>query len=339
VLAILGLAEGAARIGYRGRWPYYLVWDEDVLWRPRPGWSGLVRGDVHATFDDLGLREERDWRALPGDRVLVLGDSVAFGYYLEQEQTIARRLEARWPETGAPGSLVGLTAGIEGHGPEQEVRTLGRLLPAVSPRVVVWVLCLRNDVSVEPLAQALARDTALNPGQKSLAARDPTLAGLLDRSALAFFFMRGVAKRERDEVRAETAKAAGPPGSGLLFSTLEELVRLPPPYLEAELATLRGHLARGVALARERGARVILVLSPDESLLSGRVSPAVVARITAIGAELQVPTIDLLPLLRDAAHGPLLRERDGVHPTAEGADVIAAAIAREIAREGGYPPR
>ncbi len=307
-------AEGVARLAYRGRWPDPFVFDPELGWAHRPGWTGEVRAGVRASFDALGLRvaEADVGRAPPpkGDarRVLLLGDSVAFGYGLEHEETVARALERT-------GGLEVLNAGVEGHGPEQSARLLARLAPALRPDVALLLLCLRNDLGVPPLDPlAVARD---------LAPADALAAGLLDRSALAYALAR---LRRRREVAAW--REAPPPGAPVAFRTPAEVAALP----AAERATLFVELGRHLRAFRDAalaaGAAPVVAVCPEVDLLEGRVPRAlVVDPVLAEAAAAGLPAVDLLPLR------PALREKDGVHPTPEGAARIAAAL--EPAVRGG----
>jgi len=331
-LAVLALAEGAARIGYHDRWPYYMVFDDELVWAPRPGWSGEVRAGVRAEFNALGLRAAREVGPKERPRVLVVGDSIAYGYALEQDETIPRAMEARWRATRPEAPVEVWNAGVPGYGPEQEAVRLRRLGPAVDPDVVVVLFCLRNDVSVEPIASLLAREGAFNPGQKELAARDPTLRWLLDRSAFAYFVARKLRRWRSRTARAETAEAHA--GEGLRFSTLGDFDDLPAEARADELGVLRARLAALEAAARDLGAPALLVLCPGEGLLSGRHDPATVRRVADLADAVGLACLDLLPRYREAGGVGLLRKKDGIHPNPEGAQRIAGWIVEEVAARG-----
>jgi lysophospholipase L1-like esterase len=300
-------AEGVARLAYRGRWPDPFVFDPALGWAHRPGWTGEVRAGVRASFDALGLRvAEADVGRTPAPktarRVLLLGDSVAFGYGLEHEETIARALERT-------GGLEVLNAGVEGHGPEQSARLLARLAPELRPDVALLLLCLRNDLGVPPLDPlAVARD---------LAPADALAAGLLDRSALAYALAR---LRRRREVAAW--REAPPAGGPVAFRTPAEVAALPAAERSALFAALGQQLRAFRDAALAAGAAPVVAVCPEADLLEGRVPRALVvdpvlAEAAAAGL---LAVVDLLPLR------PELREKDGVHPTAQGAATIAGGL-------------
>jgi lysophospholipase L1-like esterase len=318
--------EAACRIAYRDRWPYYMVFDEELLYRPRPGWKGEVRADAWAQFNSLGLREAREVGPKQGTRVLVLGDSIAYGYGLDQDQTISQQLERQHRAARPEAAFEALNAGVPGYGPEQETTLLRRLAPELEPDVVVLLVCLRNDISVEPVAARLARDTPFNPGLKRLAARDPRLRWLLDHSALAFWLGRKLSRQVVQEERAAIAEqATQAANTGLRFSSLDDFLDLPPEVQEQEFAVLLDRLQTFAAVVEAHDARALVVLCPEQALLDGTLDPEVVTRVSAIVDRAGLPCLDLLPNYL-AADVPLLREKDGVHPNAEGARRIAGWI-------------
>jgi hypothetical protein len=139
----LAAAEGLAR------WwdPGYLVRVRGLhVFSPRYGWAGrpgaaAPMGDGHATLNARGFRG----RELPvpktgrGRRVVVLGDSVAFGYGVSDEQAFARLIDVR--ENGVDAANLG----VQGYGPGQELLLLQREGLRHDPDVVLLVFCLRND--------------------------------------------------------------------------------------------------------------------------------------------------------------------------------------------------
>jgi hypothetical protein len=126
--------------------PRYVVHDPLLGWRYRPG--ARVRHatedfDVEVAIGALGFREQA---SLPSraPEVLVLGDSLAFGWGVEGDRTFSALLE------GGLGCSV-WNLGVSGYGTDQELLLLrerpfaeGLAFP-LAPRVVLALFC-PNDV-------------------------------------------------------------------------------------------------------------------------------------------------------------------------------------------------
>jgi hypothetical protein len=138
-LLLVGLAEGGLALVYHF-WPspafrlfysrygrniiQYLprcaVYDPALGYRLRPGRFTFRNREFAVEFrvNSAGLRD--DEASLTAPEVIVLGDSIAMGWGVEQDQTFARRLEA------ATGWRV-LNAGISSYGTPRELKLLATL--------------------------------------------------------------------------------------------------------------------------------------------------------------------------------------------------------------------
>lgn len=100
-----------------------------------PMGSGLVRLNARGYRGrDLGLSKRNGQT-----RVVVLGDSIAFGFGVSDERTFAHLLDVRDNGIEA-GNLA-----VAGYGPGQELLVLQRDGLEADPDVVVLAVCLRND--------------------------------------------------------------------------------------------------------------------------------------------------------------------------------------------------
>ena len=152
VLAVLG-AEVAAR-AYQ---PDYLVrsrglhvFSETLGWAPRKGVSAVIEGG-RVSLNARGYRGRELGLPRPRDRtrVVVLGDSIAFGLGVSDEETFTSLLDARNNGIEA-GNLA-----VQGYGPGQELLVLLDEGLRSEPDVVVLAFCLANDFADAVLPVAL----------------------------------------------------------------------------------------------------------------------------------------------------------------------------------------
>jgi lysophospholipase L1-like esterase len=120
------------------------------------GWIGrpnavAVMGGGRVSLNGRGFRGRELVVPKAGGltRVVVLGDSIAFGYGVRDEQTFPQILDARDNGIEA-GNLA-----VQGYGPGQELLVLRRDGLRVDPDVVVLAVCLRNDFADAVLPVAL----------------------------------------------------------------------------------------------------------------------------------------------------------------------------------------
>ncbi len=103
--------------------------DPDLLWRLAPG----SRDDINS----LGFRgPELPPDLRPRKIVLLLGDSTAFGWGLEYEDTIGVRLQQRF-DAVRPGEYYVVNAGVPGYSTYQTMRYCQQLLGRMRPHVVL----------------------------------------------------------------------------------------------------------------------------------------------------------------------------------------------------------
>ena len=111
----------------------------------RPG--GVARAEVEYRVNDLGLRGPETTTVKPAGvrRVAVLGDSIAFGYWVSDEQAFARQLEALLNAPSVNGGRIEvLNFGVPGYNLEQEIQALRSKALAFSPDLVVVLFCLND---------------------------------------------------------------------------------------------------------------------------------------------------------------------------------------------------
>ena len=146
-LIIFGLTCFAAEWAARRLTPDYLVRTRGLhVYSPAYGWAGrpgvvAPMGDGRVTLNSRGYRGREAWNAdrRASTRVVVLGDSVAFGYGVSDEQAFPYLLDTR------DNGLEVVSLAVAGYGPGQELLVVKREVPELKPDIVVLAVCLRND--------------------------------------------------------------------------------------------------------------------------------------------------------------------------------------------------
>lgn len=122
--------------------PDYVLHDAELGWSYRPNARHrhvTPEFDVEVMTNRDGYRGWEWPSELPGTsqrrRVLVLGDSFAFGWGVSWEHTFTARLALAHPEWDIRN------AAVAGYGADQQLLVLKRLAPRFRPEVVVCVFC------------------------------------------------------------------------------------------------------------------------------------------------------------------------------------------------------
>ncbi len=281
-LLLLLAAEGLARAAQAIR-PVELlgrhldelhVYSERYGWTPRPSFVGLWQGR-RVSINARGYRgREHAVARRPGARrVVLLGDSITFGYAVADHATFAARLDAR--------GLEALNLGVEGYGTGQQLLKLRHAGLGYRPDVVLLGVCVENDV-VDNWRSAYLYDAGIRQPYFTL---EP--AGLvlhdehlqLGRVARVRLFFD---THSRLLARLRGAPLALAAGAGARWRQAKaDVLEQPAAPLALTFALIR-EVQRA---AHAAGAAFGLVLHPNKRALQGRAS--------------------LLPALRDA---PALRD-------------------------------
>lgn len=151
-LALLGpvvfmlMLEGAGRLwlGSRGEQFSSQFWllDPVVGARMRPGFDGLDDHGLPVVINSLGLRNPELEDEAQRPRVFALGDSVTYGFGVEESEAWPRVLETELRERGRDVEVV--NAGVSGYSTFQGLAFLERDLLALEPDVVLFAF-MNND--------------------------------------------------------------------------------------------------------------------------------------------------------------------------------------------------
>jgi hypothetical protein len=288
-LVVVG-AEGLARLyapDYLTRTRGLHVFSATYGWTPRKGSSALIDGR-RVSFNARGYRGRE--LALPRTggrtRVVVLGDSVAFGLDVSDEQTFTHLLESRDNGIEA-GNLA-----VQGYGPGQELLVLLGEGLREDPDVVVLAFCLSNDFADAVLPVSLYDGTTPTPRFHLVGDRL-----VLDDSGLQLSPARGVLQWLGDyshvfnRVSALAPPREAPPGIHWKDRKREAL-RDEDYALRLSLALVR----RMNTLCRERGIDFLVAAFPSDA--SYRVKPALAGRFVESLRSEDVPVVDMAARFR-----------------------------------------
>jgi len=145
----------------------------------RPG--GTVTAEVEYRVNAEGMRGPEVAVEKPDGvrRVALLGDSIAFGYWVAEEDTLARQLESTLDEVRGDGPPVEvLSFGVPGYNLEQEIEMLRSRALRFDPDVVVLAFCLNDLEGIFSYELGLVQDRATR--RRSILGR--LREGLLSRS-------------------------------------------------------------------------------------------------------------------------------------------------------------
>ena len=136
------LLRGA--LGYHGIVDAQVVaYDEELGWKLQPNIdvpSSQLEFGLRVRTDAMGLRTSGHtdtWRSIPR-RVLVAGDSFAFGWGVEGDQMFSARLQDALAANNVQAAV--LNAGVPGFSTDQEYLLWRRLEAQVRPEVVVLLI-------------------------------------------------------------------------------------------------------------------------------------------------------------------------------------------------------
>lgn len=102
---------------------------------------------VGIKISSQGLRDRPCPAPVPGEiRIVVLGDSFAFGWGLEEEETISRVLERKLHERFPDRPITVLNGGVDNYGPWQEKVFLEERCLPLQPTIILHELFPGNDV-------------------------------------------------------------------------------------------------------------------------------------------------------------------------------------------------
>ncbi|OPZ30493.1 MAG: hypothetical protein BWZ02_00736 [Lentisphaerae bacterium ADurb.BinA184] len=319
----------------------FWVYDAQLGWFHRPGTVGVFRHPdfaVKVAINSQGLRDDECPPApAPGRRrLLVVGDSQAWGYGVEREERFSECIERRRPDCEV------VNAAVSGFGTDQEYLYYRERGCRLRPEVVL-LLMHENDFEnnardfeywyAKPrfvLDGNVLRLTNVPVPRRTLRQRVGTF--ILGRTYLYATLYRAVSKRAPVSPPPATPPAAAPAAPATAVPDREA------PHAAAESKGRRaidddGRLTAAILhefaeSARQHGARLVVVSAP--------MNPA---RVGQVRSALEPAGVPYLPLDDAFAHRrEPVRFAHDKHWNARGHAVAATAIEAFLERQGVFGP-
>jgi lysophospholipase L1-like esterase len=293
-------------------------------------------GDFAFTFttDEHGFRNPSPWPERAD--IVVLGDSMAFSYGVEDEEAWTALLAAR---------LLGrriLNLGLIGGAPQQYLRIYERFGQHLQPGLVLFCLFPGNDVGEAGLFDRWVK--AGSQGnyliERFRTEKDDSPRGIQDmlRESYVAVFLRYTRK---DMVSRVNARTLDLPDGGQVqlvptfYDVVERLTQPDHPNFRLVLDTVE----QARALVEQNGSQFLVLLMPTKEeiylpLLDDEERAPAIAPFVAAFQAMGIPYLDLtVPLRAGARQGErLFYEVDG-HPNATGYGLIARAVLDHLRRD------
>jgi len=350
-----------AGMGYAGMYTP----GEDGTPMLQPGFEGSLRfgkqAPVPVRINNLGMRGRDIGARQPGERrVLVVGDSLPFGYGVDDDQALPACIERALRAAGVP-AVVG-NGGVPGTGSSHSVARMRLLDRSFAADALVVCGFLGNDAVDDALPQRVVYGGLMHSWPMSQLVQTSWRTQLSFQSRLAMWFEVWVFtnKPEWSPLFAVPPdpqvieRGIGLPPDGKrragLFLDARDVNKTwsegAPPLLPRLLGYLRDSLTQAKQIAGTRP--LVFVILPtswhlDEAkrlrvLKSWDFDPGDYElglsqrRWRQVAEELGIPVFDATPILRAAGSTKELFIQDGGHLTVRGNEIVGGWLAAELGR-------
>lgn len=162
----IGLAEALVRlidplgIAYYAEMKRYRqaqIADDELVYKHPANWSAVLQG-VSVSTNEYGFRDRAIEAKRPGElRIVTLGDSIAFGWGVDESQTFTRQLEQILSDA-LNRPVRNINTAVASYNTEQEYALLRRYYDVLAPDVVILVVVSNDDeIAVRPEAHPTER--------------------------------------------------------------------------------------------------------------------------------------------------------------------------------------
>lgn len=331
----------------------------------RPGYRGtLAIGDTGVTtqvaIDDLGLRGESVGEKRAGERrVLMVGDSLVFGYGVEAAEALPATLQRALRERGVDATVG--NGGVPSYGSRHAVAHMARLDAPFATDAFVVCGFLGNDAIDDASPDRTVYAGLLLQGAMARLVHTSWRTRLALRSRAALWFESWIFTNRpewsplADAVfdPAEAERMAGMPQggaehAGLFLDVVDEQrswAEGAPPVIPRVLAELRRSLERARTVAGRRPLWFLIlptIWQVDDARRAERMRQLGFApeafrrglaqeRWASVARELGIPVFDATPILAAEPDHDGLFIADGGHLSVRGNEVVGRWLAGELA--------
>ncbi len=270
--------------------------DSSIGHEHTPNTSGIYMG-VPVTINSAGNRD-RDYPLLKPDgglRIMMLGDSLTFGWGVKVEDTFSDQLETLLNNGASAGKTEVINTGVGNYNTSMQVSAFLRNGHKFNPDVIILNYFI-NDA--EPTPQRKKNSFT----EYSYAA--VMLAGAFDTVSRLYLGKSDWKKYYADLYREDQ-----------------------PGWLQAKAA-----VAQLAAYCREKGIKLMMVNLPELHELSPYPFTEVNAKLAQVADQFSIPFHDTLPALSPEQPQSLWVSPTDAHPNAKADAIIAAEIAAAIGR-------
>ncbi len=325
LVAVFGLLEGLARLALGpedlvlNQDLFFLQDDAQLLWSQRPNLDLVMPEGWTLRTNSLGLRDDEIAIPKPAStvRVLSLGESTAWGYGVNLEQTYAQLLEGWLNGPRGPrrqgGSYDVVNAAVGAYSVWQSSEYLVERGLDLQPDVVI-VYHLLNDYLPSGITDSRNFLYQVSDTDRGLIEKRRLFAPVLSLLYRSHFYLGVKTRLTRPPAAADVGPVQPAMGAG---------VRVP----DEDRAYALGRI---LAACQSVGARLIVVVP---TYGGNRYAQDTLLRTFATQNGLSLVDLPQLRWQSPISDAEFF-QNDGVHPTARGQLFIAEAIATELERIG-----
>jgi lysophospholipase L1-like esterase len=313
------------------------VADPYLGFRYRPNFTGrLTHGDLDFTFttDEKGFRNSSP---LPDEAdIVVLGDSMAFGYGVPDDATWSHQVAMQFP------AYTVSNFGLIGGSPQQYLRILETEALALHPKLVLFMLFLGNDLNDARLFQEwLEAGTDVSYAEwRSAGGATTNWRSLRDLTSGSYLmaFQRAVRSALSSSMAGETITLGDGQRVQLVPAIYgNDAVMADPKHPVSQLVMTT--IEEAQRLSQRHGSHFLVLLMPTKEEvylpLVDKPAPAMIENFRPALEAQGIPYLDLTLYLRARTQdiGPVFYEVDG-HPNVAGYEAIADAVVDYLNEHG-----